>query len=528
MRRSPYTRITITALALATLTASLPAQRTPTTAPADLDAYVARVLRTFDVPGVAVTIVKDGKVLVARGYGIRTLGDTARVTSSTRFGIASNSKAFTATALAMLVDEGKLDWDAPVVRYLPQFALSDPYVTRQITIRDLLVHRSGLGLGAGDLLWWPASTYTRKQIMHRLRDIPLSTSFRSAYAYDNVLYLVAGEVIEAVTGKVWEDFISERILTPLGMTQTSPRHSDAAASGNIASTHATVDGRLQRVPPLTSDNTNPAGGINTTADDIAKWLITQLDSGRTGATRLWSQRAQRQLWTGVTPMPVGPQPGPLGLVAPQFRLYALGFDVQDYRGIKIATHTGGLPGYLSEVTFVPSLKLGVSVLTNQESGAAFRSITNRVLDHFMGAPAVDWRAVYDSIVIAGRGALAAQVAGATSSRDSLSKPSLPIERYAGRFTDAWYGDVTVAVNDGRLSLAMVPTPALVGELQHWQYDTFVVRWKDRTLRADAFITFQLSADGQVESARMTPFSDEVDFSFDFQDLRLVRERRTTP
>ncbi len=504
------------------------AQRTPTVVPADLDVYVTQVLRTFSVPGMAVTIVKDGKVLVARGYGVRTLGDTARVTGSTRFGIASNSKAFTATALAILVDEGKVEWDAPVVKYLPQFALSDPFVTRQITVRDLLVHRSGLGLGAGDLLWWPASTYDRKQIMHRLRDIPLSTSFRGAYAYDNVLYIVAGELIEAVSGQTWEDFIAARILTPLGMSQTRTQHSDAAIDGNVASTHAFVDGTLQRIKPLTSNNTNAAGGINTTADDIAKWLMVQLDSGRIGTSRLWSQRAQRNLWTGVTPMPVGTPHGPLGIVAPQFKLYALGFDVQDYRGIKIATHTGGLPGYVSEVTFVPSLKLGIGVLTNQESGAAFRAVTNRVLDHFLAAAPIDWRAVLDSVQKAGQAAVAAQVTGAAVTRDSLSKPSLPIQRYAGRYSDTWYGDATVTVNNGKLTLAMLPTPELVGELQHWQYDTFVVRWKDRALRADAFITFQLTPDGQVESAKMAPFSDEVDFSFDFQDLKLVRAPRVTP
>jgi CubicO group peptidase (beta-lactamase class C family) len=499
----------------------------PTTAPADLDAYVARVLRTFDVPGMAVTIVKDGRVLVAKGFGVRTLGDTSRVNAATRFGIASNSKAFTATALAMLVDEGKLDWDAPVVKYLPQFALSDPYVTRQITIRDLLVHRSGLGLGAGDLLWWPTSTYTRQQIMYRLRDIPLSTSFRSAYAYDNVLYLVAGEVIAAVTGRTWEEFVEARILTPLGMTQSTARHSDASTIGNVASTHAVVDGKLQRVKPMTSDNTNPAGGINTGADDMAKWLIAQLDSGRTGTTRLWSQRAQQELWTGVTPMSMGPRIGPLADVLPQFRLYALGFDVQDYRGVKIATHTGGLPGYVSEVTFVPSLKLGIAVLTNQESGAAFRAVTYRMLDHFMGAGATDWRGMFDSLSRQ-RPTAASASAGSVSVRDSTSRPSLPIARYAGRFTDAWYGDVTVSYNDGKLSMQMVPTPELVGELQHWQFDTFVVRWKDRSLRADAFITFQLAPDGQVESARMAPFNDDVDFSFDFQDLRLIRERRVQP
>ncbi|MCC7052432.1 MAG: serine hydrolase [Gemmatimonadaceae bacterium] len=514
-------RTSLLAAALA-LVPALPAQRVVSAPPADLDTYVEQVMRTFDVPGMAVSIVKDGKVLVGRGYGVRTLGDTARVTPGTRFGIASNSKAFTATALAMLVDEGKVEWDVPVVTYLPQFALSDPYVTRQITVRDLLVHRSGLGLGAGDLLWWPASTYNRKQIMHRLRDIPLSTSFRSAYAYDNVLYLVAGEVIEAVSGQVWEDFIATRLLAPLGMTGTTTRHSDAARSGNVATTHAMVDGRLQRITPLTSDNTNPAGGINTSAADIAKWMIAQLDSGRTGSTRLWSQRAQRNLWTGVTPTPIRSAPPGLAAVAPQFSLYALGFNVQDYRGRKIATHTGGLPGYVSQVTFVPSLKLGVSVLTNQESADAFQSITQRVLDHFMGAAPVDWRAVMDSMAKANRARSAAQVSGAAAARDSLSKPSLPIERYAGEYEDSWYGRVSITTTAGRLGITMRPSPDLVGELQHWQYDTFVVRWKDRALRADAFITFQLAPDGSVENARMAPFTDDVDFSFDFQDLRLKR------
>lgn len=508
---------------------ALPAQRAPvSTAPADLDAYVARVLRTFQVPGMAVTIVKDGKVLVAKGYGVRRLGDTARVTPDTRFGIASNSKAFTATALAMLVDEGKVEWDAPVVRYLPQFALSDPYVTASMTVRDLLVHRSGLGLGAGDLLWWPASTYNRPQIMHQLRFIPLSTSFRSAYAYDNVLYLVAGQVIEAVSGQSWEDFISSRILRPLGMTRSLPRHSDAGGSGDVATTHAIVDGTLQVIAPLTSDNTNPAGGINTGAADIAKWLVAQLDSGRTGTARLWSQRAQRELWTGVTPTPTGSAPPPFSAVMPQFSLYALGFNVQDYRGVKIATHTGGLPGYVSEVTFVPSLKLGIAVLTNQESGAAFRAVTYRVLDHFMASPGTDWSAAFDSLQRAATSASAAAGAKAAAARDSLSRPSLPVARYAGTYTDPWYGEVTVTEDNGRLRLRFSHTPSLTGALVHWQYDTFVARWTDRTLRADAFITFQLTPDGQVESARMAPFNDEVDFSFDFQDLRLRRTAPPTP
>src|SRR5436190_2563089 len=218
--------------------AELPAQRaaSPTAVPRDFDAYVARVMSTFEVPGIAIAIVKDGRVLLAKGYGVRKLGDPTPVDDHTLFGIASNTKAFTATAIGILVEEGKLEWDAPVINYLPWFQMYDPFVTREITIRDLLVHRSGLGLGAGDLLWWPTSTYDRKEIARRLRYIKPETSFRSAYAYDNVLYSVAGEVIEAVSGQTWEDFVSSRILARVGMTGSSVRHSAAAGGGggNIA------------------------------------------------------------------------------------------------------------------------------------------------------------------------------------------------------------------------------------------------------------------------------------------------------
>src|SRR6188508_1299186 len=230
--------------------------------PPDIDQWVARAMQTFEVPGIGLTIVKGDGPPLAKGYGVRKLGDPAPVDAKTLFGIASNTKVFTATALGLLVEENKIEWDAPVVRYLPGFAMWDPYVTRELTVRDLLVHRSGLGLGAGDLLWWPASTYDRKEVARRLRFIPPATSFRSAYAYDNVLYLVAGEVIEAISGQSWEDFVSRRILARVGMSTSNVRHSAAVAGGNIATPHAEVDGMVRPIAAFDSDNTNPAGGIN--------------------------------------------------------------------------------------------------------------------------------------------------------------------------------------------------------------------------------------------------------------------------
>ena len=489
-------------------------------APPDFDRFVTQVLSAFEVPGASVAIVKDGKVVLAKGYGVRKLGDPAPVNAETLFGIASNTKAFTATALGMLVEEGKIEWDAPVVRYLPAFALSDPYVTRELTVRDLLVHRSGLGLGAGDLLWWPPSTYNRREISERLRYIPLATSFRSAYAYDNVLYLVAGEVIEAMSGMSWEDFVTRRILQPLDMTGSNVHHSAAAHGGNVAATHAPVDGKVRVIAPFASDNTNPAGGINAGATDMAKWMIAQLDSGRTTSGRLWSPRTTRELWSIVTPIPTGGPPPEFPALRTSFNGYGLGFGIRDYRGCKMLTHTGGLPGYLSRVAMLPDIKLGVAVLTNAESGPAFDAIVHRVVDHYLGATDTDWLAGYRRMVARLDSLTRVEEARTVASRNTASRPSLPLARYAGTYRDSWYGDVTIAEEGGTLVMRFTRSPQLVGDMEHWQYDSFLVKWRDRELRADAFVTFALTPQGTIDQARMAPASSSVDFSYDFQDLLL--------
>jgi CubicO group peptidase (beta-lactamase class C family) len=517
------------ALAAATLLLSLALTAVPSRAqngtapPADLDRYVARVMETFQVPGVSVAIVKDGKVIVAKGFGVRELGKPEKVDAHTRFGIASNTKIFTATALALLVEEGKLEWDAPVTRYLPAFAMYDPFVTREITVRDLLVHRSGLGLGAGDLMWWPSSDYSRKEIVQHLRYIKPATSFRSAYAYDNVLYSVAGEVIQAVSGQSWEDFVSSHIISKIGMTGSNVRASLATKGDNDAIPHAEVEGTVRPITPFANDNVDPAGGINSSAADMAKWLMVQLDSGRAAnGARLFSPRSTRQLWSMVTPIPIGnPAPG-LEALRPQFNGYALGLGVRDYRGRKILTHTGGLPGYVSQVTMVPSLRLGVVVLTNQESGSAFQSITYHVLDHYLGVPPTDYVSIYAKLDARQAARFDSVTSAASSVRDSTSGPSLPLDRYAGKYTDPWYGEIDIAREAKGLVIHFTHTPSLVGDLVHWQHDTFVARWRDRELRADAYLTFSLNPDGSIAHARMQAVSPATDFSYDFQDLLLTR------
>ncbi len=520
MTRHP--RPLLALLVAVTAVASISARQAPAAAPADLDAWVQRAMTTFDVPGIGLAIVKDGAVVTAKGYGVRRLGAPDKVDAHTLFGIASNTKVFTATALGLLVEEGKLEWDGPVVRYLPWFQMWDPWVTRELTIRDLLVHRSGLGLGAGDLLWWPPSTYDRHQIARRLRFIRPATSFRSAYAYDNVLYLVAGEVIEAVSGQSWEDFVGARILAKVGMTDSNTRHSDANAAGNVAAPHARVDGVVRPVHPFDSDNTNAAGGINSSASDMAKWLMVQLARGRLAdGSRLFSEATSRQLTTMVTPIPIGDPPPELAALKPNLRGYALGLGVQDYRGHKLVMHTGGLPGYVSRVLMVPDTNLGVVVLTNQESGEAFDSIAFHVVDHYIGAPATDWIDAYKAVRAREEAATAEAERTTAAGREAAPEPALPLARYAGAYEDAWYGRVDVRLEQGRLVIRFAHTPSLVGDLEAWRHDTFVARWRDRELRADAFVTFAFDADGRVERATMKAVSPATDFSFDFQDLLLL-------
>jgi CubicO group peptidase (beta-lactamase class C family) len=515
---SGLTRFTLSLLAVVLPVSPLFAQQGP---PPKFDSYVAQVLQTFRVPGVAVAIVKDGKVVLAKGYGVRRLGDPAPVDARTRFGIASNTKVFTATAIAMLVEEGKLEWDAPVTRYLPWFAMYDPFVTHELTVRDLLVHRSGLGLGAGDLLWWPASTYDRHEIARRIRFIKPATSFRSAYAYDNVLYLVAGEVIEAVSGTTWEDFVRTRILSKVGMTNSDVMHSGAGAGGDVASPHAEVNDTVRPVAPFLSDNTNPAGGIMSGAEDMAKWVLVQLDSGRTAdGNRLFSPASTVQIWRDVTPVPIDPPSAELPHLRANFSGYALGLGVRDYRGHKLLQHTGGLPGYVSKVVMIPDLRLGVVVLTNQESGLAFNAIAYRVLDYYLGAKTPDYLGIFTRMEAKERAELTEMKRKAGASRDSSLGPSLPLARYAGSYRDEWYGDVSIAMENGGLVMRFGHTPSLVGDLSHWQFDSFLVRWRDRELRADAYVTFDMNPDGSIDRARMAPASPEVDFSFDFQDLVL--------
>ena len=487
-----------------------------------VDSVVERARKEFNVPGISVAIVKDGKVVFARGYGVRKLGDTAPMTENTLVGIASNTKAFSSAALAMLVEEGKLKWDDRVVDKLPGFQLSDAYVTREMRIRDLPCHRSGLALGAGDLMFWPQSDLTAADVLYRLRFIPLAASFRSTYAYDNVLYNVIGAVIQSVSGKRWDDFIHDRFFVPLGMTSSLTSISKVKPGDNAVSPHALDDGVLKPLEHSPLDNNAPAGAIVSSAADLTKWVITLLNKGvMPDGKRLLSEAQIRTLWTPLIFEPNSPPPPALAEAQTNFRTYAMGEEIREFRGHLQVDHTGGLAGMVTEVSMIPDLNLGVIVLTNQEQSGAFRSVTSSILDGYMNAPTKDWVAAYAELKRKGDENAAKAVAEATGKRNAMSKPSLEVAAYAGRYRDPWYGDIFVTNQDGKLSMRFSHNPKLTGTLEHWQYDTFIARWKDRSLLADAYVNFQLTTDGKIERIEMKAVSPLTDFSFDFHDLRLT-------
>lgn len=491
--------------------------------PADLDAYVARDMKTFDVPGIALAIVKDGKVVLAKGYGVRKLGDAAPVDENTLFGIGSNTKAFTAAALATLVDERKISWDDKVYERLKGFQMYDPYVSHEMTIRDLLTHRSGMGLGEGDLLFWPHTTFTREDIIYRLRFMKPASSFRSHYAYDNLMYIAAGQIIPAVTGKSWEEYIREKILLPLGMKTTNLSTTAFKPGDDYAWPHSKVEGKLQTIPFQDLDNAGPAGTINSSVAEMAKWITLQLNHGKFPGReeRLFSEAQSREMWTAQTLTPISTADSPLAVLRPKFSAYALGWGIRDYHGRKLVGHSGGVSGFVTRVLLVPEENLGMVILTNAEDGGAFESIAFHVLDSYFGLPPTEWTTAFKAAEEEEQKTAKQAMMESDRGRAANSKPSLPLEKYAGVYNDAWYGPVTIKQESSGLVFSLDHTPKAVADLQPWQYDTFKAHWRDRTIE-DAFVTFTLNPDGSIDHFTMAAVSPLADFSFDYQDLWFTR------
>ena len=490
-------------------------------AQSNLDEIAARTLKEFNVPGVAVGVIQDGHVLVAKGYGVRKIGESAPVTEHSLFQIASNSKAFTSASLAILVDQKKISWDDRVIDVLPSFQMSDPYVSREMRIRDLLCHRSGLSLGAGDLMLWPDASLSTAEFMRHLRFVPLATSFRSHYAYDNVLYTVAGQIIEKVSGMSWQDFIQQKVFDPLGMTESRPRAEELKPADETAMPHALNGEKLEVLALDHLGPGAPAGAILSSIHDMLSWANVQLHEGEYAGGRLFSAEQSKQMWTPHIFMPVPDKyPPQLASQRPNFQAYGLGWVLTEYQGERIVFHTGGLGGMVTRVTLVPDKKLAILVFTNQEQGGAFNAITYSLLDQYLGHPTKDWVAAYGAVSKRHQSEGNDTVAKAEAARNKSSQPSLPLDKYAGRYRDAWYGDVLVNNNGGKLGMQFSHSPRLTGALEHFQYDTFIVHWNDRTMNADAYVTFDLNPDASIHEVKMKPVSPLTDFSFDFQDLDL--------
>jgi CubicO group peptidase (beta-lactamase class C family) len=493
--------------------------------PAGFNARVDKLRQEIGVPGMAVTIVEDGKVTLAKGFGVRALGAPERVDADTIFPTGSTGKAFTVAALGILVDQGKIAWDDKVIDRLPGFQMYDPWVTREMTIRDLLVHRSGLGLGAGDLLFVPRTNLSRAESVRRLRFIKPATSFRSGFAYDNILYMVAGQLIEAVSGETWEKFVAEHVLKPAGMLHSTSDNGLRFATADRAQPHARLNGGLRGIGDQSrlderddlGRTAAPAGGLAISANDMAHWLQIQLDDGALpGGGRLFSAAAHEQMWLPVTLQPITPRPPDLKLTQPMFNTYALGWDVRDYRGAKIVWHGGAVFGFLAAVVLVPEKHVGFSILINSEDGEIINGLLFELLDHYLAQPPNDWPAKFRTLKQQRMGDALKTYQAAAASPAPVG-PSLPLERYAGTYADPWYGNIDVALANGKLTIDFKSTPRMRGNLEHWQYDSFITRLDDRSIEP-AYVTFGLNADGKVERVTMKPVSPAADFSYDYQDL----------
>ena len=499
--------------------------------PPELDQYVAKAMRTFGAPGLSLAIVQNGKTVVAKGYGVRSIETRAPVTADTAFPIGSETKAFTSAALAMLVDQGKLKWSDRVVDKLPGFKMYDPYVTAHMTVRDLLTHRTGLGLGEGDLLIIPTTTRSRADIVHALRYLEPRTGFREVFAYDNITYIVAGALVQAVSGETWEHFVEHHIFGALGMSDSHTLYDPKAS--NAVALHGRTEGPIRGMGKeriltqvLDAEAAAPCGSINASAADMAKWMAMWEEEGKLpNGTRLLSADAVHELWNPVDVVPSDAFGAVSALLAgPNLQDYALGWFVEDDHGHTIVEHSGAVFGALAALYFIPDRHVAFSVVINSEDGGARRAVADYLLAYYLGQPQQDW--------IGGLATLRRQILDKTLAAmkhlpeqyKPNEKSSLPMSGYERTYADPWYGTMTVSARGaGKLWIRFDRTPGMEGSLGHIADDTFRAHWTDRGIE-DAYVTFHVD-NGHIRSIAMKPVSPLADFSFDYQDLHFRPEGR---
>ncbi len=494
--------------------------------PKKIDKLVKRAMKEFDVVGVAIVIVKNNKIYHIKGYGYKTLGKNNPVDKNTLFAIASNSKAFTTAALSILVDEGKLSWKTKVKDIIPEFRMYSPYVTENFIIEDLLTHRSGLGLGAGDLMFFPdGSNFTIDDIVKVFQYFKPVSQFRTKFDYDNLLYMVAGEVIKRVSGKSYEEFVKDRIFKPLGMNNTYANFYEVKDKTLFATPHSKDSGKLIPIEHYTFSPeklNGAAGGIYSCVNDLAKWLKLQLNAGKYGnGKKLFSLKNHEKMWTIHTVMPVRWSDKRYNT---HFMGYGLGWMLYDAKGNMIVTHTGGLPGFLSKTIIIPDINFGMVILTNTSPGgsALFSAISKIITDSFLKLKYKDWIKVYKERTLKKSSHAKEVVRKVWETVEKNKNKKINLKNYEGLYRDRWFGTIEIKEKNGKLYFKSFRSPKLQGDMYYYKANTFVVRWIYRDMNADAFASFCLDEKGKAVRIKMKGISPDIDFSFDFQDLDFKR------
>ncbi|BAP32510.1 beta-lactamase [Chryseobacterium sp. StRB126] len=493
----------------------------------EVDILVNNAIEKFHVAGAAVAIVKDGKVIHKKGYGVKSIDTKSPIDEHTNFEIASNSKAFTTAALSILVDEGKISWDDHVKKYIPEFKMYNDYVTENFTIEDLLCHRSGLGLGAGDLMMFPDGTdFTIKDVIKSFQYFTPVSAFRTQFNYDNQLYLVAGEVIARVSGMNWETFVQKRIMEPLQMQNTFSSISHVKDISLMASPHSSESGSIKKISLYGAMVNGAAGGIVSNVDDMSKWMLVQLNKGKYGSAleqQLFTKERQNEMWTIRTVDQINPNPR----YNQHFNGYGLGWNLSDIKGNLSVSHTGGLPGMLSIVTMIPDLNLGIVILTNTENGGSgvFSSVSQTIIDSYLGLNDMGWVDKY-----------AAYFKSQKESGDEVTKKvwetvskakntTIKNEDLIGLYEDKWFGKIEIFLKGNQLWFKSYRSPKLNGPMSFYKANTFAIKWDYKDMNCDALAMFNLDEEGKAQSIKMKGISPNIDFSFDFQDLNLQRVKK---
>ncbi|MBL7972936.1 MAG: serine hydrolase [Prolixibacteraceae bacterium] len=496
----------------------------------EIDSLLRIAMDKFKVAGAAVAVVKDGKVVHKKGYGVKSVTTKQAVDTYTNFQIASNSKAFTTAALSILADEGKLSWKDKVKTHLPEFKMYNDYVTENFLIEDLLCHRSGLGLGAGDLMSFPDGTdFTIKDVLTNFQYFQPVSAFRTQFDYDNQLYTVAGELISRVSGMSWEKFVQQNIMVPLQMNNSYTSLAAIKDRTNVATPHSTENSKSGEIRPISlfTDMINgAAGGILSNVDDMSKWMLVQLNKGKFGNNlekQLFTEARQREMWRIHTVMESNPDPR----YNMHFAGYGLGWNLSDINGKLRVNHTGGLPGMLSVVTMIPDLNLGVVVLTNTESGggALFGAVSRTIIDSYLGLDHLDWVNMYSKRMESQKSETDSVTQKVWKVVAAAQSTKINPEDYTGLFEDKWFGKVEIFLKGDQLWFRSLRSPKLNGPMNYYKATTFAIKWEYQDMNCDAFAIFGLDEEGKAQSIKMKGISPNIDFSFDFQDLDLQRVRK---